>query len=108
MDPVTLANTIRDCADRLENSARVIASTYEEFTAAKREFSLALAEHRQASTGSFQDRTDAAQLHCKELWLIQDTAEAKYKYARDLANALEKKLSGLQTEAKLLMGLGGL
>lgn len=102
-NPVTIATAIREASDRLEKSAKVIAESYEGYLKAKRAYTLGLATHRQQADGSYNDRSDRALSACAELWLAQDTADVAYKYARDLAEALEKRLSGLQTEAKLIM-----
>jgi hypothetical protein len=103
-NPVSIAKAINEASDRLEKSARIIRDCYDLYLQKKRNYTIAMAEARQqAPASSFQDRTDQALPRCAALWLEQDDAEVAYKYARDLAAALEKKLSGLQTEAKLIM-----
>lgn len=103
-NPASIAADIRDVSDRLESSSGIIAVAYEAFLKAKREYTIALATKRQTSErSSFNDRNDEAVVACRDLWIAQDTADVAYKYSRDLAEALEKKLSALQTEAKLIM-----
>lgn len=103
-NPVSIAHEIRSVSDRLERSTGIIAEAYEKYLKAKREYGLAMAVARQNSSGSSNDaRNDDATVQCVELWLVMDTADVAYKYSRDLCDALEKKLSALQTEAKMAM-----
>jgi hypothetical protein len=101
-NPVSVANAIRDVVDRLEKSSKVIAEAYDAYLTAKRAYTLALAEKKQEFQGTPTERTDKALPFCQQLWLEMDEADVAYKYAQDLADALEKKLSGLQTEARLM------
>lgn len=103
-NPVAIASEIRKASDRLENSAKVVADAREAHLTAKRAYTIAKAAARQeAMPGSFNDRDDKATLATEQLWLAMDTADVAHTYSRDLAEALEKKISGLQTEAKLIM-----
>lgn len=109
-NPVQIAAAIRAATDRLENSAKAIRDSREVFLKAKRSYVLAKAAKRQdakqVSEGrapSYDDRDDMATIATHQEWLDMDTADVAHSYSRDLANALEKKVSGLQTEAKLIM-----
>jgi len=103
-NPVTIAAEIRKSADRLENSAKVVADAREAHLEAKRAYTISKAAKRQESMpGSFNDRDDKATIATEDLWLAMDTADVAHTYARDLAAAMEKKISALQTEAKLIM-----
>ena len=107
-NPVSVANAIRDIVDRLEKSSKVIAEAYDAYLTAKRAYTLALAEKKQEFQGTPTERTDKALPHCRELWVAMDDADVAHKYARDLADALKNKLSGLQTEAKLMISEMGI
>lgn len=103
--PESIALHMRHTVDRLENSALIVKKAHDAFLEAKRAYTVAKATRRQAedNKGSRDDRDDRATLGTMELFKAMDTAMVAHAYARDLANVLEKKLSALQTQAKLIM-----
>jgi hypothetical protein len=101
--PESIALHMRHTVDRLEKSAKVVKDAQEVFFEAKRAWTVAKAVSRQEATGSVTDRDDKATIATMELYKTMDTASVAHAYARDLANVLEKKLSALQTQAKLIL-----
>lgn len=94
---------MRATVGRLEKSAKVVRDAHQAAVDAKREYTISKATKRQENTGSRDDRDDKATLDTVDLYKSMDTAAVAHAYARDLQAVLEKKLSGLQTEAKLIM-----
>lgn len=72
----------------------------------KREHTVNLASHRQEDTEkptARADREDRAIMAHQESWLAMDTADVVAVHAQDLVEFAEKKLSTLQTAAKLVL-----
>lgn len=104
--PEDIAAEMRATVSRLEKAAKVVAEARQSHLDAKRAHTEAKANLRQEyMPGTYNDRDDKATKNeaVKELWKVMDTADVAHTYARDLAGFLEKKLSALQTEAKLIM-----
>lgn len=103
--PESVAAQMRVTVDRLEKAAKIVSNAHDAYLAAKREWTVAKAVGRQAedNKGSRDDRDDRSTLLTMDLYMAMDTASVAYTYARDLSNTLEKKLSALQTEARLIL-----
>lgn len=102
--PVTIAAEIRKAVDRMEEGAKVTKSARAAYLAAKRAYTIGKAAARQENVpGSYNDRDDKATISTEELWFAMDTADVAHTYSRDLVNTMEKRVSALQTEAKLIM-----
>lgn len=107
-NPVTIAAEIRKAVDRMEQGAAVTKNARAAYLEAKRAWTVAKAVVRQeanvpgARTGR-DDRDDKATIATQELWVAMDMADVAHAYSRDLVNTMEKRVSALQTEAKLIM-----
>lgn len=104
--PEAIAREMRDTTRRMEESSAVVKNARKEFLAAKRDFERTRAEKRQQFIpGSYNDRNDKATLD-RDVYRLNkdmDDADVAHTYARDLSEVVAKKLSALQTEAKLIL-----
>jgi predicted Ser/Thr protein kinase len=98
---------MRHTVDRLEKSAKVVKDAHEDYLTAKREYTVDKATKRQEYLDgprlSRDDRDDKATLDTVAQLKEMDTKMVAHSYTRDLSNVLEKKLSALQTQAKLIL-----
>lgn len=106
--PEAIATEIRNTIAQLEGAVAIASSTRQTQLDAKRAWLEARAEERQRVMGegkriSRDDRDDLSIAATKEQWKELDTADVAHGYARDVMGFLEKKLSALQTEARLIM-----
>lgn len=105
--PESIALHMRHTVDRLEKSARIVKIAHDEYLTAKRDYTIDKATKRQEYMDgprlSRDDRDDKATLDTVEQLKAMDTKMVAHTYTRDLSNVLEKKLSALQTQAKLIL-----
>lgn len=97
LNPVSIENAIRECANRIARSVTVCDERYRAYQAAERDFIGAFAHARTTSTGPQEEKRYKAELATMDERQVRDVAEAAYKYADRLAKALESELRALQS-----------
>ncbi|AEV86682.1 hypothetical protein ACWT_5665 [Actinoplanes sp. SE50] len=96
-NPVTVEQAIQNCADRIAKGVRIVASRYKTYQAAKRTLDRARAQAFLHYPGTQAEKKHAAELATIEERDARDSAYEEYKYARELAAALEDELRALQS-----------
>ena len=98
LNPVEIEERIRQTADSISKGVRVLDTTYREYLTAARLFDAAWARALIDSHGSNADTRKAdATLATISQREARDTADAKYRYARGRADALDNELRAWQS-----------
>lgn len=96
-NPVTVEQAIRDCSNRIGKGVKVVADRYKVYLKAKRDLDRAKAHAFLDYQGTQADKKHAAELATEEERDARDEAYEAYKYAKELAGALEDELRALQS-----------
>jgi hypothetical protein len=96
-NPVTVEQAIRDCSNRIGKGVRVVADRYKVYLKAKRDLDRAKAHAFLDYQGTQADKKHAAELATEDERDARDEAYEAYKYAKELASALEDELRALQS-----------
>ena len=86
---------------------RVITGAERKALQLRRDFDLARALAYTAADGSIKDKEMASVIETIDARKLAEDAEAEYRHAQRTAAALEKQLSGLQAQAKLIGAMYG-
>lgn len=96
-NPVSVEQAIRNCSDRIANGVKVVAARYKVYLKAKRDLDRAKAHAFLGHPGTQMEKKHAAELATVDERDARDQAYEEYKYARELAAALEDELRALQS-----------
>lgn len=96
-NPVTVEQAIRDCSSRIGKGVKVVADRYKVYLKAKRDLDRAKAHAFLDYQGTQADKKHAAELATEKERDARDEAYEAYKYAKELAAALEDELRALQS-----------
>lgn len=96
-NPVSVEQAIKDCSGRIAKGVRVVADRYKAYQAAKRTLDRAKAHAFLGYQGTQMEKKHAAELATEEERDARDEAYEAYKYAKELAGALEDELRALQS-----------
>ena len=103
--PESIAAEIRSTIEHFEKAPRIVHAAREAHLKAKTAYEKGKAQKRiDFLPGARGDRDDKATV---DPWVVElaealDVADAAHSHARDVSNFLEKKLSSLQSEARLI------
>lgn len=97
VNPVSVENAIRNCADRIANGVGVCDKRYVAFLEAERTYDAAFARAYMDHDGPAHERRYAAELATQTEREARDVADAAYRYADRTAKALESELRALQS-----------
>lgn len=103
--PEAIAAEMRATVIQMERAPRIVSDAREAHLAAKTLLTKAKAAMRISFLpGTYNDRDDRATMDegIHDLAVALDVADAAHAHARDVAAMLEKKLSALQSEARLI------
>ena len=103
-NPVTVEQSIRDCAERITNGVAECNKRYKAFLAADHALDIAYARAWAADTGPANGKKFSCELKTIELRQERDNADALYRHADRLAKALESELRAWQSVNKSVMG----
>lgn len=106
-NPVAIENAIRECATRIAKSVSICNERYRAFQEAEQDFIEAFAHARISATGPQQEKRYIAELATMKERKRRDVADAAYKYAADLAKALESELRAWQSVNKSVVSMYG-
>lgn len=96
-NPVTVEQSIRDCANRIGKGVAVCANAYSAFLAADHSYDQAFAAAYLAADGAAHERKYRAELTTVDVRRARDLADAAYRYADRQARALESELRAHQS-----------
>lgn len=105
MDPVSIENAIRQCANHIAKGVTVCSNAYSAFLAADREYDQAYARAYIEAGGAAHERKYIAELATSEERQKRDIADAAYKYSDRQAKALEAELRALQSVGASVRGM---
>lgn len=102
--PIEIEHGMDRCVFYGKRGTRTIKDARVDFRKAKRDYQVAMAKSRQADkVGSRADREDRAIIEHEALWEDMDTKEILMKYGEDKKDDLNRELSSLQTDSKLII-----
>jgi hypothetical protein len=107
LNPVDLEQAISEVTERIARGVGIITGAERKAAAMRRDYDLAKALAYVAAEGSIKDKEMASVIETMESRHQAEDAEAEYKHALRTAGALEKQLSGLQAQAKLVGSMYG-
>jgi hypothetical protein len=96
-NPVSVEQAIRNCSDRIAKGVRIVADRYKIYQEAKRTLDRAKAQAFLDYAGTQAEKKAAAELATVDERDARDRAYEEYKYAKELAGALEDELRALQS-----------
>ena len=97
IDPPSVERAIRECSDRLQGGVKESVRRYEVYQAAEQAFKQAEAHAYVNHAGPQTEKRMVARLATADLKKERDRAYAAYKYSDELARAVGKELSALQS-----------
>lgn len=100
MTPPEIEQAIAASGDLLEDSVDIIDELQEVFLDADAELDRAFAQAYLAHSGPQQEKRYAAELATTAERKVRDQAYLNFKYAERKANAVDRRISGLQTRSK--------
>lgn len=103
--PESIAAEIRTTIEQFQRAPGIVHAAREAHLKAKTAYEKGKAQKRiDQLPGARGDRDDLATVHPEVIALAEalDVADAAHSHARDVSNFLEKKLSSLQSEARLI------
>jgi SOS response regulatory protein OraA/RecX len=100
MSPAEIEEAIAASGDLLEDSVDVIDELQEAFLLADAELDRAFARAYLNHQGPQQEKRYAAELATEKERTARDQAFLIFKYAERKANAVDRRISGLQTRSK--------
>lgn len=106
-NPVAIENAIRECANRIAKGVKVCDELYRAYQEAQQDFIEAFAHARISATGPQQEKRYKAELATMDERKRRDVAEAAYRHAERLAEALQDELRALQSVNKSVVGMYG-
>jgi len=95
--PAQIEQKILEISSRIANSVRVCDERYRAFMAADLDFDRAFAKAYLAYEGPQQERRYAAVAATAELRDVRDEADAAYRFAKDLREALNAELDAFRS-----------
>jgi DNA-binding helix-hairpin-helix protein with protein kinase domain len=102
--PVAVETAIRECVTRITKGVFVCRDLYTAYQEAEQDFIEAFAHARISATGPQQEKRYKAELATMDERKRRDVAEAAYKHANRLAEALENELRAWQSVNKSVTG----
>lgn len=99
-DPVQIEQAIDACGDQIEDAVDIVDELLEVFLEADADKDRAFAQAFLDHQGPQSEKRYAAEVATVEQRKARDRAYLNYKYAERKANAVERRLSGLQTNSK--------
>jgi hypothetical protein len=96
-NPVSVEQAIRNCSDRIAKGVSITAERYKAYQKAKRELDRAKAHAFLDYQGTQLEKKHAAELATEGERDERDRTYEAYKYAKELAAALEDELRALQS-----------
>lgn len=97
LNPVDIENAIRKCSERIRNGVKVVTEARKTHQKAKRDYDRAFARAYLDYDGPAHERKYAAELATDKEREAMDVAEAAFKYALELSEALRDDLRALQS-----------
>jgi hypothetical protein len=107
INPVDIEHAIGEVTERIANGVRIITGAERKAIQLRRDFDLARALAYVAADGSIKDKEAQSVIETIEPRRLAEEAEAEYRHAQRTAAALERQLSGLQAQAKLVGAMYG-
>jgi hypothetical protein len=107
LNPVDIERAIAEVTDRIANGVRVITGAERKAAALRRDYDLARALAYTRAEGSIKDKEAQSVIETMDSRRAAEEAEAEYRHAQRTAAALERQLSGLQAQAKLIGAMYG-
>jgi ribosomal protein L9 len=104
---VDLERAISEVTERIARGVGIITGAERKANALRRDYDLARALAYTAAEGSIKDKEAQSVIETMESRRLAEDAEAEYRHAQRTAAALEKQLSGLQAQAKLVGSMYG-
>lgn len=103
--PLEITNRMQWALHYLRKATYVINNLRDEYVAAKNAYSKASKTYQisLAGQGSKEDRENRAQIHCWDLYEKMTVAEKALQFAREKKEDLERELSAIQSETKLVI-----
>lgn len=103
LNPVEVERAIRDAANHVGRSVRIVNDALERYRAASREYDLAFAQEVLEAAGAVATRKYAAEIATTQLRSERDAAEVAWHFADRLAAAASKNLTAFQSINKSVM-----
>ena len=97
LNPVSIEQSIRNCANRIANGVKVCSDTYKVFPKADHDYDLAFAHAYMRAEGPAHERKYAAEVATEKERTARDAADVAYRYADRTAKAIESELRALQS-----------
>lgn len=101
--PLQLVNEMDRVLHYAKKGTTAVHELRKAFVAAKGKYLNAFLVTRKDLTGSQEDKNNQAQLANWDLFTVMQESESELTYAKDKLGDLEKELSKLQTESKLVI-----
>ncbi len=95
--PVSIEQSIRECARRIADGVRVCGNAYADYLAADHDYDRAFARSYIEAGGPAHERKYIAELATDEERTARDVADAAYRYADRTARAVEAELRAWQS-----------
>lgn len=96
-NPVSVEQSIRDCANQIAKGVTICSNAYSEFLAADRAYDQAFAKAYMEAGGAAHERKYIAELATSEERETRDLADVANRYADRRARALEAELRAWQS-----------
>jgi hypothetical protein len=103
LNPVEVERAIRDAANHVGRSVRIVNDALERYRAASREYDLAFAQEVLEAAGAVATRKYVAEIATTQLRSERDAAEVAWHFADRLAAAASKNLTAFQSINKSVM-----
>src|SRR5699024_9875606 len=97
MDPVSIEEAIRTCANRIAKGVKVCHDAYTAYLDADRMYDRAYAQAYMQHDGPAHEKKYAAELATGAERALRDQKDAEYKYTDRTAKAIEAELRALQS-----------
>jgi hypothetical protein len=107
LNPVDIERAIGEVTERIARGVGIISAAERKAVQLRRDFDLARALAYVAAEGSIKDKEAQSVIETIESRQRAEEAEAEYRHAQRTAAALERQLSGLQAQAKLVGAMYG-